>query len=116
VILVRVGQDHDVDAPVPRREALVERLEQAIRIRPAVDHHPAALFPFHEDGVALADVEHRHPHRWVRLVGDREPEGDGRAGERESGKAAGSRGRSAAATRRLRRTAARDRPAAARRT
>ena len=58
VILVRMGQDEDVDPPVPRRDALVELDEQPVGIRAAVDQHPAAAGTLDEDRIALADVEH----------------------------------------------------------
>jgi len=115
VILVRMGQDEDVDTPVPRREALVERLEQPVRIGPAVDHHPAAPLSLNEDCVALADVKHRDPDRCIGLVGDRQPEGDRRSGEGDSGEAARARGRPAVA-RRVRRAGPRNHAAPARRT
>jgi hypothetical protein len=87
VVLMRMCQDHDVDAPVPRREPLVERLEQAVRIGAAVDHHPAAPVALDQDRVALADIEHRDVDGAVRLVRDRQAERDGRAGKRHPGQA-----------------------------
>ena len=52
-----MGQDEDVDPSIPGRKAFVERDEEAARIRPAIDDHPAAARALDEDGVALADVE-----------------------------------------------------------
>ena len=57
VVLVRMGQDDRVDPPVPRRDPLVERDEQPVRIRPAVDQQSAAARALDEDRVALADIE-----------------------------------------------------------
>ncbi len=42
VVLVRMGQDDDVDPPVPRRQSLVERHEEPVGIGPAVDQEAAA--------------------------------------------------------------------------
>ena len=60
VILVRMRQDQRVDASIPWRDAAVERDEQAVGIRPAVDQQPTAVRALDEDGVALSDVEDRH--------------------------------------------------------
>ena len=57
VVLVRVGQHHDVDAAVPRRDPRVELHEEPLGVRPAVDEHPRAPRGLDEDRVALADVE-----------------------------------------------------------
>ena len=54
MVLVRVGQDDDVDPAVPRREAPIERDEQPVRVRSAVDEQPAAARALDEDRVALA--------------------------------------------------------------
>lgn len=39
VVLVRVGQDHDVDPPPPPRQAFAESSEQEVWIRASVDEH-----------------------------------------------------------------------------
>ena len=61
MVLVRVGQDHGVDPPVPRRDPLVEHDEQPVRVGSAVDEQPTAAGALDEDRVALADVEDRDP-------------------------------------------------------
>ena len=40
VVLVRMGQHDKVQAPVPRRDALVQKAYQPVRIRAGVDEHP----------------------------------------------------------------------------
>jgi hypothetical protein len=60
VVLVRVREDHAIDAPVPRRDSLVEHDEQAARIWAAIDEEPTAARALDEDRVALSDVEHAH--------------------------------------------------------
>jgi hypothetical protein len=78
VVLVGVGEDDHVDAPVPGREARIEQRPQAIRVGPAVDEHPTARGPLDEDRVALPDVEDRDPRPAVgsrrRDAAEREPE------------------------------------------
>ena len=66
VVLVRVGQHDEVDAPVPGRQLRIEDDEQPIGIRSAVDEHPAAGVTLDEDGVALSDIEDGHPQATVR--------------------------------------------------
>ena len=61
MVLVGVGQDDDVQAPVPRRDPLVERDEDPVRVRSAIDEHPGAGPRLEEDGVALPDVQHGDP-------------------------------------------------------
>ena len=61
MVFVRVGQDDDVQAAVPRRDPLVERDEHPVRVRAAVDEHPGTGARLQQDRVALADVEHRDP-------------------------------------------------------
>jgi hypothetical protein len=61
VILVRVRQDDRVDPVVPRGDPFVERHEEPIGIRPAVDEEAAAARALDEDGVALPDVEDGDP-------------------------------------------------------
>jgi hypothetical protein len=73
VVLVGVGQDDDVKAPVPRRDPLVECDEDTVGVRPAVDEHPGAGSRLKEDGVALSDVQHGDPGRAPRRVADSRP-------------------------------------------
>ncbi len=61
VVLVRVRQDDDVDAPVPRRQPPIELDEQPIRVGPAVDEQSATARALDEDGVTLPDVEDGEP-------------------------------------------------------
>lgn len=61
MILVRMRQDHGVDAPIPGRDAAVERDDQTIRIRSAVDEEAATTRALDEDRIALPHVEDRHP-------------------------------------------------------
>jgi hypothetical protein len=69
VILVRM-RDHDqVEAPVPRRDARIQRGDQAVGVRPAVHQQAAAVTPGHEDGVTLPDVEDLEPRVAVRQAG-----------------------------------------------
>lgn len=74
VILVRVRQDHEVDAAVPGRKMLVEGDEEPPRVGPAVDEKPTASTPFDEDRVALPDVEDGDPGNAVRSVDDHDRE------------------------------------------
>jgi hypothetical protein len=84
VVLVRVGEDEDVDAAVPRREPFVEGDQQPTRIRPAVDQHPAATPALDEDAVALPDVEDDDPGDPVGAMGEDHREPDGRRCERRN--------------------------------
>src|SRR5690606_11764299 len=85
VVLVRMGQNEDVDPSVPRREPLVERDEQAVRIGPAVDEQSAAARALDEDRVTLPDVQDDERRRPVRPVDEDEAaERDG-TGERADG-------------------------------
>ena len=81
MILVGMREDDDVDPAVPRRQALVERDEQAARIRSAVDQHPPAATAFHEDRVTLAHVEDDDVRDSTGSVDDRERKGDVRGRE-----------------------------------
>ena len=82
VILVRVRQQQQVDAAVPRRETAVERRDQSFRIRSAVDEHAGSARPLHEDGVTLSDIERDDPEPAVRAVRGQEPRRDDGHGER----------------------------------
>ena len=59
VVLVGMGEHDDVDPAIPRRQPLVERLQESSRVRPAVDHHPPAATALDEDRVALPDIQQR---------------------------------------------------------
>ncbi len=61
MVLVRVGQDQEVDPPIPGRQPGVERQQEPIRVRSAVDQQPPAPSALDQDRVALADVEDRDP-------------------------------------------------------
>ena len=81
VVLVRVGEHEDVEPPVPRRDARVEREQDAIRVRPTVDQHPRAGPGLEQDGIALPDVEDRQACLAMHRVaeggaGDRDDDGD----------------------------------------
>ena len=58
MVLVRVGQQRDVDAPVPDGDALVEAPDEEVGVATAVDEDPHPVVRLDEDRVALADVEH----------------------------------------------------------
>jgi hypothetical protein len=85
VVLVRVGQDQDVDAAVPRRESFVERDEQASGIRPTVDDESPTPVTLDQDPVALPDVEDHDADDPVGPVGERH-------GQRHRGGREGDRG------------------------
>jgi len=70
VVLVRVAQDDDIDAPVPRREVLVEGDEEPSGIGPAVDEEAGAALALEEDRIALADVEDGQPGHAVGSMDD----------------------------------------------
>ena len=57
MILVRVGDDDEVDPAVPRRDPRVEGHEEPVGVRAAVDEQPPAPRRLDKDRVALADVE-----------------------------------------------------------
>ena len=59
VILVRVGEQHDIDATVPDRDALVETSDEDVRVASAVDEDTRPVVRLDEDRIALADVEDR---------------------------------------------------------
>ena len=69
VVLVRMGQDQQVDAPVPRRQTGIERHQQGHWIRPAIDAHRLPYWRIdllvlthpHEDHVAGAACLQRGP-------------------------------------------------------
>ena len=81
VVLVRVGQDQQVEPPVPGREPAVERAQQTLGVRPAVDEGTGPMSAFDEDRVALADIEHGDRRDAPRL---RRADRPGRNGERRN--------------------------------
>ena len=93
VIFVRVGQHEDVDAAVPRRQALVERHQQPARIRAAIHDHPTAAIPEHEDAVALPDVKDDDVNGAIGSVGEGEREGQRRGNQGDRSDSRGSSGR-----------------------
>jgi len=87
VVLVGVGEDDRVEAPVPGRDPRVELDEEAVGIGPTVDEQPAAARPLEEDRVALADVEHRQVGPRVGSSGRDERQGEERATEADGAEA-----------------------------
>lgn len=79
VVLVRMAEHDDVDPAIPGRQSLVERLQEAGGIGPAVDHHPPAATALDQDRVALPDVQQRDRREPRWSVGDdqRQPEHGG---------------------------------------
>ena len=61
MVLVRVRQDDGVEPAIPRRKMSVERDQQSVGVRSAVDEQATTARPFHEDGITLADIEDRDP-------------------------------------------------------
>jgi hypothetical protein len=57
VVLVGMGEDDEVDPPIPGRHARIERDDEAVGVGAAVDEHPAAGRSRDEDGIPLPDVE-----------------------------------------------------------
>lgn len=80
VVLVRVGQDHDVDATLPPWQALAQASKEEIRVRPAVDQHRGARGRGHEYRVTLPDIEHDEVQAPVRQARQREDAEEGTGG------------------------------------
>ena len=80
VILVRMREDHGIDPAIPRRDAAIECDQQSVRIRTAIDEESPAARALDEDGIALADIEDRHPRESRRPDHDNGP-GHGHADE-----------------------------------
>ena len=76
VILVRMGQHDEVDAPIPRRQAFVEHDQQAIRVGATVDEHPGPGVALDQDGISLPDIEDRHPQATIGSRARRQPGAD----------------------------------------
>jgi hypothetical protein len=81
VVLVRVGEDDDIDPAVPRRQALVERDQQPPWIGPTVDQQAPAPPALDEDRVTLSDVEQDDVGHAARPVGDGQREPEDRTGQ-----------------------------------
>lgn len=81
VVLVRVGEDDDVDSPIPGGQVLIEGDEEAPGIRTAVDEQPTAPRALEEDGVSLPDVEHGQPGDSVGSMDDGNRERDDGCGQ-----------------------------------
>jgi hypothetical protein len=81
VILVRVGEDHQVDSTIPRRNVRIELDEQPIRVGPAVNQQTAPAVALDQDRVPLPDIEHGQMDAAVRSVRDKEDEGHDRRRE-----------------------------------
>ena len=107
MIGVRVRQRDDVDAMPPGTERRPELVDDARRIRPAVDEHGRST-DLHQVRVPLADVERGHTRR---RAGRRPCRGDGdrRDGEREQQRGTAREGRPAR-TGRARHSCGRDDP------
>jgi hypothetical protein len=71
VVLVRMSQHDHVKSPIPWRKPRIEDLEEAIRIRAAIDKDPSAARSFEQDRVALPDVQHGHRQTRATGVGER---------------------------------------------
>ena len=80
MVLVRVGQNHQLQPPVPRRNALVEKRDEPVGVGASVDQGPTSVWALKEDGVTLADIEHRHVQT---SVGPRAVCGDQQGGQAE---------------------------------
>jgi hypothetical protein len=80
VILVRMGEDDQVQAAVPWRYVGVELDEEPIRVRPSVDEHAPSAVTLDKDGVSLPDVENGQVDGPVRAAGhDEDERGDRRS-------------------------------------
>ena len=74
VVLVRVAQHEQVDAPREERQVRADAAQRELRVRTAVDQHRRAVRRLDEDRVALADVEHGQVEAPVRARRDRDRE------------------------------------------
>jgi hypothetical protein len=77
VVLVRMGDDHQVEPPVPRRQPLVEEGEQAVRVGSGVDEDPAAGWSLEQDRVTLTHVEDGHVQPEIRPCSGRQRQDKG---------------------------------------
>jgi hypothetical protein len=67
MVLVRVCEDHEVDAPVPRGYMPVEHGQQPVGVRTPVEQQAPTSRALDEDGVALAHIERRDDESRVPL-------------------------------------------------
>jgi hypothetical protein len=74
VILVRVGQQHDVDAAAIERQKLAQPAQDEVGIRATVDQQRSAVAALDQDGVSLPHVEHDEVQAAVRQRGERDDE------------------------------------------
>jgi hypothetical protein len=88
VVLVRVGQDHDLHSPLVERQSLADPPQGQFRIHPGVDQGGAPIRRLDQDRVALADVEHGQVQPAIRPGQDGgHGEDQHQAGRRASGSA-----------------------------
>ena len=92
MVLVGMGQDDEVDAPVPGWDPGVELREQPVGIGAAVDQHSPARCALDEHRVALAHVEHHEAGGTARGVAQGKG-GDGRDQEADRDRRATGTGR-----------------------
>ena len=72
VVLVRVADHEQVDAPREEGQVRTNPAQRQLRFRTAVDQHRPAVWRLDEDRVALADIEHRQVEEPVWARGDRD--------------------------------------------
>jgi len=82
VVLVRVGQDHQVDPSVPWRQSFVQRDQQPPGVRAAVHEHSPTATALDQDRVPLADIEDDHPCHPVRSMNHDDPGREDGGGQR----------------------------------
>lgn len=82
VILVRMRQHDQIDAPVPGRQSFVEHDQQTVRVGTTVDEHPGPGVALDEDGISLSDIEDRHVEATVWSRARRQPGADDDHGQR----------------------------------
>ena len=85
MVFMGMGQDQHVDPVIPRRQALVERDEQASRVGATVHHEASALSALHQDPIALAHVEDDNAHDAIGSMGDDEDEAEQRSRKADRG-------------------------------
>ena len=72
VVLVRMRQDQQVEAAVPRRQPGVEHGDETVGIRAPIDQHARASRPFHEDRIPLAHIQDGHRESRCAMARDRD--------------------------------------------
>ena len=83
MVLVRVRDDDEVDAPVPGGNARVQGRDEPVRVRPSVHEDAAAALAGEEDRVALSHVEDLEAGTAVRGAGRADEEARGEDGDDE---------------------------------